>query len=619
MGFGVLAALAAAFPACSPGGSAMSGGDHTGSLDDAVRVCPGASTVPGIDVSVHNGHIDWNQVKGSGQAFAIARVSDGLHHHDTEFDANWTGIQAVGLVRGVYQYFRPSQDPVAQADLLLSKIGTLGAGDLAPVIDVETADGVSGTHVVTAVRAWIDRVKAKTGVDPIIYSASGFWNTLPNTKQFAGEHLWVANYGASCPSMPKTWTKWSIWQSSDQGSVPGVSGGIDVDEFNGTLADLLAFANAMPTPPAATCAQDADCNHGAAGVGVVCSSAGQCIDGCHADGDCATGATCDTSQAHWKCTSATPALGTACKDDAGCSDGQPGTGRVCSSNSHTCIVGCHDTTADCPSGTACNKSGAAWFCAPASTGPLPLGAACTSDAQCGSAGQQRVCGASSQVCVTGCHNDANCPSGDTCSSTTNQCGMAPPPPPTCPVLAFPSGVHIQTFTDAATSDSYTNHLKSGETAPTCFLDTNNLQDPVANTTYTLSVHVAAHFQLSELVGTEISQGWGHFVLISPAAVDSLEKFRVSVGGPVSVNSGYRGPKHQESVCNGLCGNPLGCPGTCSNNSRHMWGDAFDLPTQFYNQTDTDLACQDGFKFTYLESGTHLHVDQNPAYATCVQQ
>jgi len=187
------------------------------------------------------------------------------------------------------------------------------------------------------------------------------------------------------------------------------------------------------------------------------------------------------------------------------------------------------------------------------------------------------------------------------------------------VLAFPSGIHVQTVTDAATTASYTNHLKSGETAPKCFLDTNSLQDPVANTTYTLSVHVAAHFQLSELVGTEISQGWGHFVLISPAAVDSLEKFRVSVGGPVSVNSGYRGPKHQESVCNGLCGNPLGCPGTCSNNSRHMWGDAFDLPTQFYNSTDTNLACQDGFKFTYLESGTHLHIDQNPAYATCVMQ
>jgi lysozyme len=599
----------------------MTGGDDPGSLQDDVRVCAGASTVPGIDVSVHNGHIDWTKVKGSGQKFAVARVSDGLHFPDAEFAANWAGIKSVGMVRGVYQYFRPSQDPVAQADLMLSKIGTLGAGDLAPVIDVETADGVSGSHVVTAVRAWIDRVKAKTGVDPIIYAASGFWNTLPNTTQFAGEHLWVANYGASCPSMPKTWGKWSIWQSSESGSVPGVSGGIDVDQFNGSLSDLLAFAHAGSTPPA-TCAADADCNHGAPGVGVVCSNtgatAGQCIDGCHADGDCAAGASCDTTPSPWQCSNATPALGTPCTDDATCSDGQPGTGRVCGAGNHTCIVGCHDTGTDCPAGTTCNQTGAAWFCAPGGPSTLPLGAACTSDAQCGSAGQQAVCGASSHVCVTGCHVDGDCPSGDTCSASTNQCGMAPPPS-SCPVLTYPSGIKIQTVKDAATTASYTGHLKSGETAPTCFLDTNNLHDPSTNQTYDLTVHMAAHFQLSELVGTEISQGWGHFVLISPAAVASLEKFRISVGGPVSVNSGYRGPKHQESVCNGLCGNPYGCPGTCSNNSRHMWGDAFDLPTQFYNTTDTNLACQDGFKFTYLESGTHLHIDQNPAYATCVQQ
>jgi hypothetical protein len=167
--------------------------------------------------------------------------------------------------------------------------------------------------------------------------------------------------------------------------------------------------------------------------------------------------------------------------------------------------------------------------------------------------------------------------------------------------------------------SYMGHLKTGETAPTCFIDVGNLHDPVAQATYDLSVHVAAHFQLVELVGTEVNQGYGNFVLLSPAAVQSLEAFRESVGGPVTVNSGYRSPKHQEDVCNSLCGNPYGCPGTCSNNSRHMWGDAFDLPTTFYSSYYTNLACQDGFKFTYLESGTHLHVDQNPAYATCVMQ
>ena len=187
------------------------------------------------------------------------------------------------------------------------------------------------------------------------------------------------------------------------------------------------------------------------------------------------------------------------------------------------------------------------------------------------------------------------------------------------MLTFQSGISIQTVTNAAMTASYANHLASGQTAPTCFLDVTHLDDPHTGATYDMSVYVATHFQLSELVGTEVDQGYGNFVLLSPAAVASLETLREDIGGPVSINSGFRGPRHQEDVCRSLCGDPLGCSGTCANNSRHMWGDAFDLPLEFYNTHDTGLACDAGFKFTYLESGTHLHIDQNPAYATCVQE
>jgi len=470
----VVAALAAV-PACAPADGTSPPGDETGTEGDEIRVCADGPTIKGIDVSVHNGAINWSKAAGSGLDFAVARVSDGLHHPDTQFATNWKAIQQQGLVRGVYQYFRASQDAVAQADYLVDQIGALEPNDLPPVIDVETADGVSTTKVVAGVRKWLDQVKLRTGVDGIIYAASGFWNTLPSTAQFSGNVLWVANYGASCPSMPQTWKHWAIWQYSESGSVPGVSGGIDLDKFNGTLAGLQALTVQGAPPPAAGCAGDADCG---------------------------SGETCDKTQTPAACVASAP----------------------------------------------------------------------------------------------------------------------PPPPPTgCPLLSFPSGINIQTVEDAATTASYVAHLAAGQTAPKCFIDVKHLVDPIHNTTYDLSVHVAKNFQLSELVGTEVSQGWGSFVLISPAAVAALQKFRDEVGGPVSINSGFRSPKHQESVCNDLCGNPYGCSGTCANNSRHMWGDAFDLPMAFYNTADTNLACTAGFDFTYLESGTHLHIDQNPAYTSCVHK
>jgi hypothetical protein len=180
-------------------------------------------------------------------------------------------------------------------------------------------------------------------------------------------------------------------------------------------------------------------------------------------------------------------------------------------------------------------------------------------------------------------------------------------------------VKIQSFENAAMTSSYAHHLGSGETAPTCFLDVTNLVDPDTGQVYPITVNVAAHFMLQELVGTEVSQGYGNIVLMQPTAVESLENFRETLNTPVTVNSGFRSPKHQEDVCNSLCGNPLGCPGTCANNSRHMFGDAFDLPMQFYTSSDEQVACDVGFKFAYLESGTHLHIDQNPAYATCVTE
>ncbi len=174
-------------------------------------------------------------------------------------------------------------------------------------------------------------------------------------------------------------------------------------------------------------------------------------------------------------------------------------------------------------------------------------------------------------------------------------------PNACAPLTFPSGIRIQTFADAVTTASYAKHLGAGEKAPTCFLDVKNLVNADDGTVFPITVKLSAHFGLDELVGTEVSQGYGQFVLMQPGAVAALEKFRDVLNVPVSVNSGFRSPKHQEDVCNSLCGNPLGCSGTCANNSRHMFGDAFDLPLEFYTTADEHLACNSGFKFAYKET------------------
>ena len=232
----------------SDDGSAA-GGDNgcAQSANEALSVCATGPLTKGVDVSTYQGTVAWASVKAAGKSFAIARVSDGLNYPDAQFATNWSHIKSAGLVRGVYQFFRPGQDPVQQADFLLSKLAAAGGlqpGDMAPVLDIEVTDSVANATIQARAKAWLDHIQAQTGRKPIVYTAA-FMSSAIGTALTAWP-LWVANYGPTCPTLPTGWSNWKMWQYSSTGAVGGISGNVDVDEFQGTLADLLAFSDATP-------------------------------------------------------------------------------------------------------------------------------------------------------------------------------------------------------------------------------------------------------------------------------------------------------------------------------------------------------------------------------------
>ena len=102
---------------CAPGPSPES------TVAQATTVCSGADVVHGMDVSSYETSIDWPTAKAAGIEFAFIRASDGLQYRDPKFATYWAGARAAGVMRGAYQFFRPTQDPIAQADLLLAAIG----------------------------------------------------------------------------------------------------------------------------------------------------------------------------------------------------------------------------------------------------------------------------------------------------------------------------------------------------------------------------------------------------------------------------------------------------------------------------------------------------------------
>ena len=214
----------------------------TGATADELRVCASGSTLKGIDVSVYQGSVDWAKVKSSGRSFSFARVSDGTSSIDSKFASNWPKMKAAGLTRGAYQFFRPSHDPSSQAQVFLDKLsaaGGLKAGDLPPVLDLETADGVASATVVARAKTWLNKVQSALGIRPIVYTGKNMEGVIGSS--LSAYYLWVANYGVTCPNLPSGWRTWKFWQTSEAGSVSGVGGAVDLDTFNGSSSALRAI------------------------------------------------------------------------------------------------------------------------------------------------------------------------------------------------------------------------------------------------------------------------------------------------------------------------------------------------------------------------------------------
>ncbi len=223
----------------------------------AATVCGKGPTVKGIDVSYYQGTINWAAVKADNVRYAFIRVSDGLTVEDTKFTANWSGAKAQGILRGAYQFFRPGQDPIAQADLLLDAIGgQIEPGDLPPVIDVEADGGLAPAQVEAKVRAWVTHVKAAIGRDPIVYTGFYFWRDQVGAPDLTTSPLWHAQYTtATCPNIAPPWADWAFWQYSSTGSVGGISGNVDMNRFNGTYEELVAMTQSEPVSCGAIDAQ----------------------------------------------------------------------------------------------------------------------------------------------------------------------------------------------------------------------------------------------------------------------------------------------------------------------------------------------------------------------------
>ncbi len=207
----------------------------------------------GIDVSHWQGSIDWSQVYGAGYTFAFTKATEGVGYTDDKFVYNTTHGTSAGVLMGAYHFARPdlANGGVAEAQYFVDQTDDyLTSGHLRPVLDLEVRGSLGKEELSTWVVAWMETVKAETGVKPLIYTNYSYVSNYLNEAVQQYE-LWIAYW--TCDPTPSThipptgpWRDWDFWQYYGPGycgpnSVPGIAGNVDLNLFNGYLPGLHTF------------------------------------------------------------------------------------------------------------------------------------------------------------------------------------------------------------------------------------------------------------------------------------------------------------------------------------------------------------------------------------------
>ena len=197
-------------------------------------ILPDGATAQGIDVSEHQGRIDWNAVKASGIDFAILRVGFGAPSFggriDYQFNRNISECERLGIPYGVYvySYAFDNQQAADEASMVIDCLS--GHNPRLPVYyDLEDktiiADGRQ-SGIASRAQTFCNKISS-AGYKPGIYANLNWFNNIltdPVFKSGSWDH-WIAQYNSQCHYTGS----YSFWQYTSRGKVSGISGNVDMN------------------------------------------------------------------------------------------------------------------------------------------------------------------------------------------------------------------------------------------------------------------------------------------------------------------------------------------------------------------------------------------------------
>ena len=180
----------------------------------------------GIDVSNHQGKIDWGKAaQDRNISFVYIKATEGAGFQDKDFRKNWKDAGKSGLRRGAYHFFRSSKDGEVQARNFIRTVGELKYRDLPPVLDIETIHiGCSKELLNQRALQWLKAVEKRYGKKPVVYASSSFVKDNLCKEITSNYPIWVAHYEKDRPGLED----WTWWQFTDKAVVKGVPGRVDL-------------------------------------------------------------------------------------------------------------------------------------------------------------------------------------------------------------------------------------------------------------------------------------------------------------------------------------------------------------------------------------------------------
>lgn len=197
--------------------------------------------VRGVDVSAHQGVIDWPTLAAQGVEFAFVKATEGSGFTDARFSFNVLQARNAGLRVGAYHFFSFESSGDAQADNFIAAVEPF-EGMLPPVVDLEYYAGFfddppAAEPVRAELDALLERLRTHYGVQPILYvTEASYTRYIAGVPAYAGLDIWIR----SVYRRPRL-EGWTFWQYSNRARLDGYDGDeryIDLNVFCGSRAEF---------------------------------------------------------------------------------------------------------------------------------------------------------------------------------------------------------------------------------------------------------------------------------------------------------------------------------------------------------------------------------------------